>query len=239
MKQKLYFSTDKLLYPSKEEWLESEKQFPDIRNFGFPYKREFELIFGSKIPLNEKPRESNLYWWDLCLTNKIGKLKLAFISLNTHFQRYTKEFEINRNEINIHRLQFDFYLESYFYFLFSLRDNIFQIINLYFYLKIDEEKVSIPELFKELKKKKISMIHLLLSKLIEDFKDASDIRNSFTHRFPKNQKDYRMIFDKDKMILYPGTGKEMAPSELMPIVKDSLQIMDKFILDLKNYIIVR
>jgi len=47
-----------------------------------------------------------------------------------------------------------------------------------------------------------------------------------------------MILDQDKMILYPGTGKEIAPAELMSIVKNSLQIMDKFILDLKKHIIV-
>jgi len=38
------------------------------------------------------------------------------------------------------------------------------------------------------------------------------------------------------MILYFGTWKEIAPAELTSIVKNSHQIMNKFILDLKGYI---
>lgn len=194
-------------YPTEEEWKESEKQFPSLTNFGFEFKSEIGLIFGQKTPLTEIPREVNLYWWDISMTNKIGKLKLAYINLNTHFQRYTKEYEKSATEVNIHRLQFDFYLETYFYFLFSLGDIIFQIINLYFNLKIDQKDVNTFKLKDQLKiQKETSDLSELIKKFAKSI-DPKDIRNSFTHRFPKNQKDYRTKYEKDPKVdsikLYP------------------------------------
>lgn len=224
-------------YPTDEEWRESEKQFPNLTNFGFEYKNETKLFLELKTPLPEIPREVNLYWWDISMTNKIGKLKLAYINLNTHFQRYTKEFEVTATDVNIHRLQFDFYLETFFYFLFSLGDTIFQIINLYFNLKIDEKDVNT---FKLRDKLKIQKETSDLSKLIIKFAtsiDPKDLRNSFTHRFPKNQKDYRMIYDESAMILYAGSGQETSSSDLIKEVNKSIKIMDKFIIDLKSYLI--
>jgi len=64
-------------YPTDEEWRESEKQFPSLTNFGFEFKSEIGLFFGQKTTLTEIPHEVNLYWWDVTMTNKIGKLKLA------------------------------------------------------------------------------------------------------------------------------------------------------------------
>ena len=236
-KTNLKVKTTDFQYPTEEEWRESEKQFPNITNFGFEYKSEFHLLFGQKTLPSEIPREANLYYWDISMNNKIGKLKLAYINLNTHFQRYTNVFEKSATEVNIQKLQFDFYLETYFYFLFSLGDTIFQIINLYFNLKIDEKDVNT---FKLRDKLKIQKETSDLSKLIIKFAtsiDPKDLRNSFTHRFPKNQKDYRMIYDESAMILYAGTGKVIAPAELMIEVNKSIKKMDKFIIDLKSYLI--
>ena len=48
-------------YPTEEEWRESEKQFPNLTNFGFEYKYETKLFIELKTPLAEIPREVNLY----------------------------------------------------------------------------------------------------------------------------------------------------------------------------------
>ncbi|MCD4819108.1 MAG: hypothetical protein K8S23_10495 [Candidatus Cloacimonetes bacterium] len=221
-------------YPSKEERCIAKVDFPNFSNFGFEYKSEFVSILKEGKTLFETNRSNNLYWWDICLQNKIGKLNNAYINAITNYNRSipenTAEFEKN-NYLN--KIQFDFYTETLYYFLFSVRDIILQIINVYYKLKMNEYDVCL----RKLKKKKLNgnIISLLVT-LVNDLDSATKIRNAFTHRFPINQADYRTIFTKrdEKEILAAGTGKKLTPKEIMSNINKSLPVLSKFLEQLKK-----
>ncbi len=220
-------------YPSNEEREEAENSYPNLSNFGFDYKNELVEILKNKKSLSETKKEVNLFWWDNCLLNKFGKLHLSYINTYVNYMRYSSESEeILKKGISIHRLQFDFYSETYYYFLFSARDVIFQILNLFYNLDIEESRVS----FKTITKKMINNnVREMILKLDDKLKVASEIRNSFTHKFPKNQKDYRMTHTK----LSAMSGQEMKPLEIWNNISESLQIMDTWINELRQYLSIK
>lgn len=220
-------------YPSKTERTEAGVRFPSLKNFEFEYKNGIESILKNEKSYYETNKEVNLYWWDNCILNKLGKLNNAYV--NT-FANYNRDLIKNGDEPTkgkyIHRLQFDFYAETVYYFLFSARDIVFQILNIYYDLNIEEYNVSAKSIKQKMTN---SSIREQLINLEKDFDTASKIRNSFTQKFPKNQKDYKMNYSKvgNSERLSAGSGNELKPQEIMGNIDESLRIFASFMNELK------
>lgn len=150
MKQNLItLKTDDFKYPSLEERSIAREKFPNFSNSGFEYKNEIISILVENKTLSEANNANNLYWWDNCLQKKLAKLNNAYINIITNYYRgipkNTTEFE---KENYLNKIQFDFYLETLYYFLFSVRDIILQILNIYYNIGLEEYELSI---FKKVK----------------------------------------------------------------------------------------
>ena len=64
---KVEIELENFKYPTKEEYVEADKGFPDIKNFEFEYVDQIKLILSDKAPFEIVSREGNLYWWNICL----------------------------------------------------------------------------------------------------------------------------------------------------------------------------
>jgi len=218
-------------YPTKEERQLAEKNFPDLENFNCKYRSSLDLFIQNKKSTNEY----NLFFWNLNLKNKIGNLKQAYINVYVHYHKLSDKNgeDLNENDfLNI--FQFNFYSEIFYYFLFSVRDVILQILNLYLDLGLKEKGVLMNTIMKKLTGREPELS--IIEKLEQDLAKSSEIRNSFAHRFPKNQSDDRIQHIQTAEIEgFNFTGEqEVKPSEIMENINDSLIIMKKFILELKE-----
>lgn len=185
---------DDFRYPTKEERKKAKERHPELQHFDFKYQHELEAVLVNGKSLKEASSNNNLYWWNICLLNRLGKLSETYTYLFTSYDRsfpgtsnkYTQEEAVNR-------LQFDYYAEVFFYFFVSVRDTAGQIINIYYQLG----KTEFGQRFDEKFFNKIEAIDPTIGKLLRSFDDATakaiDLRNSFTHRFSPTESDYRTV----------------------------------------------
>lgn len=227
--------TDDFKYPSLEERRIASENFPNFSNFGFEHKHEIISILEKNKTLSETNKAINLFWWDNCLQNKLARLNNAYINTITNFNRgipeTTSEFE---KENHLNKIQFDFYVETLYYFLFSTKDIILQILNIYYNIGLKEYELSF---FKKIKKGiSDSKLVTLLEKFNSGLKPASDIRNRFTHRFPINQPDYRtnLSDNNGNEMLSFGSGNTTTPKEIISNIDESLIVLADFLEQLKK-----
>lgn len=234
------FTPDDFKYPTKAEFLDAESRFPDISNFGFCHKGLPELISEEGKSLKEAGKRNNLFWWDNCLLNKIGSLRFAFVNTYVDFQRNSENIN-GQNDPNgsIHEFLIGFYAETTYYFIISIRDIISQILNVYLDLGFVNEKFSY-KVFEE-KVKSAECISKSISKTITEFSlelyNASEIRNSLTHRYPKTQKDFRIKYEpKHTSLKRGGSVPYYSQQEIMDNIQFSLEALKRFIDQLKKEI---
>jgi len=135
-KNKVTIKATDYKYPTKKERKEVIKSEPPLTSFDFPYVYAPTLLLSGESSIVDIHKSSNLYWWDHCLKNRIGSLTHAYMNSMVHFKRgIPDDVELFENEHFINRVQFDFYAETFYYYYFTVRDNIAQILNIYFSLK--------------------------------------------------------------------------------------------------------
>jgi hypothetical protein len=191
----IYKASD-FTYPTKEELKFASQLIPNLHTFEYEYISDMEALTCPGSELKFINKKNHLFWWNFCLQNKIGKLLSAYTNSITSYKRGIPSEDDNQNsKLYINLIQFDFYSETFYYFLFSVRDIILQIINVYFDLCIKEDKVIQRKVKDEIKKKLGDHpVTKLLTYFSEKFKDFENIRNSLTHRFPVNEPDYRSSY---------------------------------------------
>lgn len=130
---------------------------------------------------------------------------------------------------------FDYYAEIFYYYFFSTRDIIAQLINLYY-------RINIPEYELRYNKKifdKINNVSVKDSAIIfhENAKSSSDIRNGFAHRFPLNKPNYRSeITEIDgKKILGKGGGDFIGSEKIKENMDFSLNSLSMLMEELKEH----
>ncbi len=232
MEKTIIVKAEDFRYPTKEEIEAAGEKYPELGNLGFEEKNDIEMILEKGNSFYKTNKEVNLFWWDVSLLNKLGKLNRSYINTSVNYERYLHSIENGLKNEYIHIIQFNFYAETAYYFLISARDIIYQIVNIYFDLKMQEYDVNTKRILQTLNNKKVKK---LIVNLENDLKVASNIRNSFTHRFPKNQKDYRMIYIKNDNSeeLSIGSGRELKPEEIIKNIDNSLQVFSCFINELR------
>ncbi|MFA6806800.1 MAG: Cthe_2314 family HEPN domain-containing protein [Bacteroidales bacterium] len=217
-------------YPTKEERAKIRENCQYIEPFGFEYQSEIKMIFQDNIAFDEVKRKVDLFYWDYCLLNKLGKLMESYILLNTSYQRQSTDQTENEEVIN--NYLFDYYIEIYYYYFFSARDLIAQIINVFYGLKIEEDNVKFHNLGHKLNNKTINII---LSDFTKITKATSDFRNSFTHRYPSNYLDGRgELINRDGKVGY-GFGNQTItePKDFISNIVESHQAMANLVKLLK------
>jgi hypothetical protein len=216
-------------FPTNEERLIAYEKCPKMENFGFKCYTDVDLIFHQRKGFNDAKRFVNLFQWDLCLTNKIGKLTEAYVLLNTSFLRLSKR---NNLEYDVYFF-FEFHTEIFYYLLFSTRDMILQIINV-FYLKdaMTDSSVSYKTIQCKLKENHSTIFELIESHYVK-IKSASKYRHSFTHRYPVNFPDYRAIVTFEGTIYSKKNIKPVSEQDIMLNANESLLLLDSFISDLR------
>ncbi|MCK0190846.1 hypothetical protein, partial [Arenibacter sp. F20364] len=92
------FKSKHYKYPTLEERNRLKEKLPDFIRFKFDKINPFESIFGLKNTLEETSTKNNLHYWNITLSNRLGKLKETYIFLLTHFDRGFKENHLNCND---------------------------------------------------------------------------------------------------------------------------------------------
>lgn len=235
MKTTRALKSESFSYPTIEELKLYNKEIPKITRLNIEYKSAL-INFLEKKNIYNAINEEDTYWWNLCLNNKFGKLSQTYLYLLTHYNRF-KKFERNENEFKFTEgfLQ-DYYVEIFYYYFYSVRDIIGQLINVIYKLEIDETKISLNKFL--INKLPDAGIKLIFEDFIkETYNSNKNFRNAFTHRFTPTQKDNRAkttisISDDEKEIGFGLTGKEISKEELY---EDSKKLMNQLSVLMKSF----
>lgn len=232
------YKSEDFKYPSFEERKEAAIGYPSIRNFGF---KEYSIatLFNNPHDLHIAKKEADLFYWDLCLTNKLGKLSESYINFITNFNRgVANSFAEYKESNTLNSILFNYYTETFYYFYISSRDYIGQIISVFCDLRKKDNEVDFNKLKTQITNDKIKAIIL-------EFTDAlnktGNYRNTFTHRYPANFPDFRpKVTEEDfplingnkskkRKIYQAGSGKYTKPIEFVENINESLKILETFI----------
>jgi hypothetical protein len=222
-------------YPTIEERKTANAILPKFSSFKFEYQSGIALIFNRELSPKEIEKRANLFYWDICLGNKFGKLRETYIYLLTNYYRGFNE-DCSKSSFSgdsINHFLFDYYSEIFYYYYFSSIDIILQIINLYYTIGISEMKIRLNDEF--LKKIKDEDVKKLLNTFKENTKEASELRNSFTHRFTPNLPENRIYvteeFDGRKLV---GKGNISDSQKLTNNMKMILEELSSLTTKLKE-----
>lgn len=221
-------------YPSKSEIDKISNEIPRIDILGFKYTSKTKAIF-SGILNEEVKRIDHLFWWDYCLGNRFGRLRQTFEYILVHYMRGITELNNPKSpRETANTLLVDYYSEAFYYFYFTSLDIIAQIINVYFRLNIDEDKVD----FTKIKIKETKVKHLL-EQFYEYNKQSRELRNTFTHRFSPTMGDFRaqtVMGEDDQNILGFGSNKQIALDTIVCDIKNAMRMLSTLLDQLRNYL---
>lgn len=236
-KESIKLKADDFKYPSKEERKEIQKVYPKLSHFGFEDKNELISILIENMSFDEASRYGNLHQWDTCLLNRFGRIHETYVYTLTSYNRgfFDDYSKCSHNEM-VNRFMFEYYVEIFYYYFFSTRDIIAQILRLYYRIDLEENELHLNKTFI----KKINDIKVKESviKFNVATKDASEYRNSFAHRFPPNEMDYRSaITEKEGRIsIGIGGGRFILSKEIVDNINSSLKSLSVLMIELKKSI---
>lgn len=189
-KDKIIIKASDYRYPSREELREVYSRTPDLPNFGYVSESPITSILRDKRSLTEVHRDDNLQYWNHILLNKNGALAHSFNLAMVNFARGIPDHVEQFERIHyINRIQFDYYAEAFYYHFATVKDTIAQLLNIYFFLGLEVNKIHFNDRFV----KTLSSIDVRIA--INTFFDqttlASEYRNSFAHRTPVHTPDSR------------------------------------------------
>lgn len=237
-KNKVILKANSFKYPTEEERLRIKHKMPTIKRLTLDYQSTFVQIMNS-TPYEEAVKNENVYWWNNCLDNRIGKLSQTYIYLSTHYERFQHN-ELNQTDWFL----FDYYLEIFYHYFFSTRDVLAQLLNIHFDLKMPEDKIFFNKTFALKLKPYEEQLSEAAELFIKETGEAYNFRNAFSHRFTPTLKDNRtspileqtdtISFeqlnnnDPDMIINMKRSSDLMnSLSELMNCIDDKLIIMKK------------
>jgi hypothetical protein len=222
-------------YPNKKEFIKFHNRCPQLEIFGFKYDHPLALIFNDGKPMNDASRLGNLYWWDNCLINRFQKVCHTYVFTLTHFSRgFSDNWSENTYDQAINHIMFEYYAEVIYYYLFSARDIIVQILCSYFSVELTENAISFNQTF--LNSIKDQSVSSLLRKFEEETKDSKEFRNSFTHRYTPNIPDHRSSISEDKGALSFGRGNFIQSERMINNIDRSLNSLSNLMTQLKLFI---
>lgn len=217
-------------HPTKEEIRAIKHLIPKLNLFSFKEVDEISEILDKKKSLEDVHYLNNLYWWNFSLLNRRGILVHAYEEVLVHYKRGVQDDFKKHNNIDIvNRIQFNFFCETYLYLFSSFKDSLGQLLNIYFKLGVDEDKLHFNLPF--VKKITDTKIELLLGDFLNATKELNKIRNSFAHRYPMTYNDYRtsLKFDKNSPSLGMGGKTGILASELFDKIVKSYHLLSSLL----------
>lgn len=228
-KKTIILPADSFNYPTANERKEMKDNFLKIERLDIKYESAFFSILDDN-PFELAIRKEDIYWWNNCLNNRIGKLSETLIYASTHFERLQKGVLVKDTE----EILFDYYSEIFYYYYFSTRDVLAQLLNLIFDLGLNPNKIYFNENF--INNISDNEIQEYLRTFLSNTRDSYDIRNAFNHRFTPNQKDNRastnIIKTDDTISVF--TPKERSNNEIYDEIKHLQRSLSKLMNDLST-----
>lgn len=225
MKKKIILNSGSFSYPTTEERKLYSDEIPKITRLNFEYKSAFlNLVENSEV--YNAINEEDIYWWNVCLNNRFGKLNETFLYLLTHYDRF-KRFDLDANENKFAEdFLYEYYVEIFYYYFFSVRDVLGQLINVLYQLGEKEDRIYLNKSFtKRIPDEKVKLF-------FQDFIDSTSgsykhFRNAFNHRFTPTQKDFRAVktisISVDKKIISVGSEEQISKDDFYD---DSKRLMN-------------
>lgn len=202
-------------YPTKEERHLYKKEIPKITRLNIDYKSAF-LNYIENRSINNAITEEDIYWWNLCLNNRYGKLTETYLYFLTHYNRL-KKFELEKDD-NTHTEDFlyDYYTEIFYYYFYSVRDIFGQLLNVLYKLDFEDDRIFLNKSF--INKIPDDNIKYIFEEFLNSTSESyKKFRNAFNHRFTPNQLDNRAkstisISDDEREIDF-GIEKKISKEE--------------------------
>jgi hypothetical protein len=224
-----------LKYPSAKEFNKAYKNCPKLKIFNFKHNHPLVLIVNERMPMNDASRLSNLYWWDNCLLFRLQNVRDTYVYTLTNYNRGFLDDYAKCTHIQlINHLLFNYSAEIFYYYYFSTRDIIAQILNFYYSLGIKEDKLHFNRAL--ISKIKDQSVKNILLKFEDATKSANDYRNGFTHRYTPNLPDHRSVVVRDNKELSFGGGSFIESDKILENINGSLNALSNLILELREYI---
>lgn len=221
-------------YPTKREFIKFLKKCPKLEIFNFKYEHPLELLM-KRTSMNEVSRLGNLYWWDNCLLYRLEKVRDSYIyTLTNYYRGFPEDYTKSTHNQLINHFQFNYYAEIFYYYYFSTRDIIAQILNFYYVLGIDEFKVHFNKVF--ITKIIDQSVKNILMEFEGETKNANDYRNGFTHRYTPNLPDNRSVIVRDNKELHFGAGQHIESEKIIENINNSITTLSNLILELKEFV---
>jgi hypothetical protein len=221
-------------YPTAKERVDAYNQLPFFEYFEYDYGN-----FLDDNSFADRKRIKDLFWWNECLKNRFGKLRETYALFVTNFNRGIQDKISTCTSDNIlNNILFDYYAEISYYYFFSTRDIIAQLVRVYFNLEITEDKLFLNENF--LSKIENSQVKGILIRFIKNTKNSSDYRNGFAHRFTPSMNDCRPTLYRDDdgvEILGFGESEGVAPDILVNDINNSMSELSMLMKELKKLMI--
>ncbi len=234
-KEKIILKAEDFHYPTKEEFQEINNFKPKFTCFSFDYKDPLTNFFNEDDIFGPKEinRINHLHWWNKILNNRISNLTRSYSRALVNFNRSIPETkEELKYENYINRIQFNFYCETYFYFYSTVQDTIWQILNVYYNIGSNEDKIYLNDVF--ISKINDGDVRDKIKHFRSMTSNVNSFRNKFTHRYPANLPDHRTSYieENGQQILSAGLGNFTKSSDLANQIKTSLEKLAAFITDL-------
>jgi len=232
--EKIILQSEYFTYPTKEERILSQKDYPKLENFEFMQISALKSILVDKMQFEEASTKHNLFHWDICLLNRLGLLNETYLYTVTYYNRLLSVDYTNYTSVeHVNQLMFNYHAEIFYYYFISTQDIIAQIIRLYYGIVI---KGGLYLDLKFIKKVNNSNTRNSVITFLGNTVDAKEYRNGFAHRFTPTQKDFRtVVTNKDgKMGLSPGVGQNISPEKIINNIKSSLESLSILMTDLKK-----
>lgn len=225
-------------YPTRDERKQVYDSEPLLRNFGFERVSTLFAVLNESKNAAETHKQNILYWWDFCLQFRIRNLSESYLNSLVHFERGIPD-DLTKFEDHhyINRMQFDYYAESYYYLFSTVRDNIGQILNVYYSLKIEENKIHFNKAFAG------NIPDPAAQRILQTFMDKTEqntlYRNSFTHRYMPSHPDNREHFQENNghAIFYSPRGEFVTTTQFRDNIVESQKELAALINDLRVLIV--
>ncbi|WP_067151353.1 Cthe_2314 family HEPN domain-containing protein [Pseudotamlana agarivorans] len=228
-------------YPSLEEGLNQTKFIPNYECFLFKRINSITSVLNGDLETDEVNRRNNLDNWNRVLTNKLFKLHETELFLRVHFERGIQDNIIKSNEKElVDGIQFQYFVEIYYYFYFSCLDILAHILNCFYNLKFKEHKIGFKE--ELLNKIHNDDIKDLLNEFNSSIKNTREYRNHFTHKFPKNENDSRtnLSHSDGRNMIHISMGNRVKNEEFLKNIEGSSKslkiLLDKLKLEFDDHI---
>jgi len=238
MKNNITIKRSDFRHPTREEIRAIKHLIPKFNLFNFQEINELSEILNNKKPFEDVHYLNNLYWWNFLLSNRRGVLVHAYEEVLVHYKRgVPDEFKKYNNQDFVNRIQFIFFCETYLYLYSSFKDSLGQLLNVYFKLGVDEDKLHFN--FSLVKKIPDSKIKKLLGDFLTATNEMNQIRNSLAHRYPMTSPDYRtsLKFEGNSPTLGMGAKTAIPPSGVFDKIVKSYHLLSS-LLDVLTLVII-